>query len=214
MRRIVSPSDTVIDVGSNIGYWTVCLSQAVGRFGHVFSFEPNPNTFAYLKKNIEHNQCWSVHAFNIGLGNEVGPTRLYLNRDHSGDDRMYNVSDGNVVRPSIGVDITCLDKFLEDNQDIDIKNLSFIKIDTQGFEVQVIEGAFFAIKDSRPKILIEYDPESWCAAGNSLESFCSLCSRLGYSLFDFEVSYQNVEYKKLRSIGMLNAVRNIILLPD
>ena len=68
----LKPGDTFIDVGANIGCVTAAGSLAVGENGAVFSVEPHPQTFKYLQKTVELNNCRNVKIFNTALGAEAG----------------------------------------------------------------------------------------------------------------------------------------------
>ena len=55
LKRIIKKGDIVVDLGANIGYYTLILAQLVGEFGHVYAFEPEPSNFELLSKNVKEN---------------------------------------------------------------------------------------------------------------------------------------------------------------
>jgi len=78
LEKIVRPGMTVLDVGGNIGLYTVLLSRLVGPAGRVISFEPDPALFALLRENCALNGCTNVEAHNLALG-----------RRHQTHDRLH-----------------------------------------------------------------------------------------------------------------------------
>ena len=155
IQRQVKNGDVVIDVGANIGYYTVILAQKAKK---VYAFEPDKINFEILKKNIEANKLTNVVAINAAVGSKKGFLELYKSEENFGDHKLYE------THPSYGhpplkkgglVNIVILDEFLN-NQKVDL-----IKIDTQGWEPEVIEGARKIIEKDRPIIFMEYSPDSY-----------------------------------------------------
>lgn len=175
MRHAVKAGDTVLDIGANIGYWSTAMSAQVGANGRVLAFEPNPLTVRYLKQNLDINGCKNVTVYECGLSNCVEDGKLYLSETHSGDDRICDVP--NTDRKSIGVSIRTLDSM---RGDFDANRISFIKIDVQGLEVMVLEGAKNLLKGISPMILIEYSPLG-AEAGIEQERLNSLIGSLGFT---------------------------------
>ena len=71
LSRIVKPGMTVVDVGSNLGLYTILLSRLVGPTGHVLAFEPDPDLFSLLQQSSLLNGCANVTANNLALGSSA-----------------------------------------------------------------------------------------------------------------------------------------------
>jgi len=127
--RHVKQFGTCLDIGSNVGMWT---RELAGRFENVYCFEPNPNFIECFRKNIhEHN----VTLFEVGLSD----------REHTASQDATST-----VLSNTAGDIQCctLDSYKFDNID-------FIKIDVDGFELQLLNGAVETLTRNTPVINIE-----------------------------------------------------------
>ncbi len=134
-RHYLRPDDGVIDVGANIGFFTLIFSTLVGKYGKVYAFEPHPRIYRYLQGNLALNRAENVYAFNIALGAERCTVNI---SNRKGDDR------NSVIKTGIG--ITVLQKRL-DELGIEDEPIALLKIDVEGYENFVIEGAGQALKN-------------------------------------------------------------------
>lgn len=147
-RKYFGEGDTVIDIGACLGDHTVPYAQIVGPSGKVYAFEPNPSAYACLTHNV---QCYPwVETFNMGLGRKF---QLMNIRSHENlgasflDPVPYLDSDGETPVIPVGV----LDELLGDTH----SPIKFIKIDVEGFEIEVLEGARKTLERHRPVMVIE-----------------------------------------------------------
>ncbi|MCB1614734.1 MAG: FkbM family methyltransferase [Pseudomonadales bacterium] len=155
--------DRFIDVGANIGYYTLLASIKTGNTGCVYAFEPDPLNFSLLEKNIKLNKRENVETFNVALTANEGDTRLYLCEDNKGDHRNYPSDDD---RQSIQIKAATADRMLEH-----CAGINFIKIDTQGAETSVIKGFQKTLQANRSqlKMIIEFWP--WGLRKNNSSCF-------------------------------------------
>ena len=142
--------DVVIDVGANIGYYTILLADKVGKTGKVYAFEPDKLNFEILKKNIEANNLKNVEIINAAVGSNAGKLKLHKSKENLGDHKLYG-EDKEIEE----VKIIKLDDYFK-NIKIDL-----MKIDTQGWEPEVIEGAKNIISKNKPIMFLEYSPASY-----------------------------------------------------
>src|SRR5262249_29206299 len=129
IQSLIHEGDTVLDIGANIGYYTLIFARRVGTAGRVFAFEPDPENFALLKSNVEANGYKNVVLVNAALSNQSGTLRLYLCDENRGDHRIYPSGDG---RRAIEIPALTGDEYLKDVSDV-----RFIKMDVQGAEGRV-----------------------------------------------------------------------------
>jgi len=149
IKGLVGLNETVIDCGANIGYHTVTLSKQVGPGGKVYAFEPQRIVFQQLAGNVFLNGCTNVFCFNNALGDSKKDVQMgYVNYDD------VNLSTGGNTIGSGGDSVTMLflDEILQNE-----KNISFIKIDVQGCELQLINGALKLLDNLRPVLFIEIE---------------------------------------------------------
>ena len=90
VKKTVKEGWTVIDIGANIGYYTLLLSKLVGKNGKVIAFEPDKDSISMLKKNIKHNNCRNVQIVPMAVSDHSGSGTLYISNSHSGDHRIYD----------------------------------------------------------------------------------------------------------------------------
>jgi len=180
----LKPGDVFVDVGANIGYFTILAASLVGEQGQVFAFEPDPANFALLTKNSIHNSLQSsIHAVLAGLSvtNESG--NLYLSEDNLGDHKIYP---GQGSRKSLSIELLDGADYLRRQLlQANLSQISMIKIDTQGSEYQVVAGLMPLLLElpSVPSILIELTPYSLRQAGFSGRELIELLARLNQTFW-------------------------------
>ncbi len=176
LENIIRPGQTIVDVGANLGLYTVLLSRLVGPTGRVISFEPDPELFGLLQKSCERNGCANVKAHNVALGSR--PARMPMRRMilNSGDNTLGSQGSG-LFRSEVMIEVARLDD-LDANLRPDL-----IKIDVQGWEFEVLRGMQRILADNpKAEIHFEYWPGGLQRAGDSPEAFTTWLSSQGYRL--------------------------------
>lgn len=130
--------DIVIDVGANIGTYTLTAAAIVGDSGTVFSFEPHPVIFKYLQKNVALNSFKNVHLFNIAVGDAKGAVSI-------SDSRLDDQNEILMTDKGIRVPIERLDKLLIDKINESL-SVALLKVDVEGYERFVFQGASRILK--------------------------------------------------------------------
>lgn len=169
----------MIDVGANLGYFSL-LMAAIRPECEVYAFEPSPSTYDRLRENLDMNRKKSVEAFCLALGNSDGKLSFVNDVTSPTTNRLVNAGDSSGL-PVIEVDVRTLDQFLEERS---VQNVSFLKIDVEGFEGGVLNGAGNALREKRVRAgLIELCPENLKQAGSTISEFLAVVSGFGYRLF-------------------------------
>lgn len=139
---------TVVDIGSNIGYYAILESKIVGKRGKVIAIEPIKRNFQCLLKNMEINHLSNVTAINVAFSNKKGMLRMgngnCSNKSHVlGDESqtMLNVEEVPAVRG---------DELLKS-----ITNIDLLRLDVEGYEDLILEGCYETIQKFSPDILVE-----------------------------------------------------------
>jgi FkbM family methyltransferase len=151
---LVREQDTVVDVGANVGCTSI-LFAALAH--HVYAFEPSPSTYAFLRLNLKEARVLNVQTFNLALGAVPGRTRLiYARNNRSGAFVAASLqpSEGHVIEE---VQMRTLDDVVESAV---VGPVDVIKIDVEGFEAKVIEGAERVLQRDRPIVVLELN--HWC----------------------------------------------------
>ncbi|MBP9732119.1 MAG: FkbM family methyltransferase [Candidatus Magasanikbacteria bacterium] len=153
-KRMLKPDMVVVDIGANIGYFTLIAAEQVGSQGKVLAFEPENENFALLEKNITYNNLSNVKLFHTALGDSEGTIELFKSEVNKGDHRIYNVE--NESRERVTVQITKLDTVCKV---LDVHTIDIIKIDVQGAEGIVLAGMKNILQESPTLIMfIEFFP--------------------------------------------------------
>jgi len=132
--RVLKPGDTYIDVGANVGFHSMLASRLVGPSGVVLSFEPNPATFSILSGHMAINRIKNCRPFSFALGDVDGDATLNQIEIHSGTATLRAV---NEPLNSVKVNVRRGDEIFKD---IPFAGQTIIKVDVEGFELQVLRG--------------------------------------------------------------------------
>jgi FkbM family methyltransferase len=155
--------DVVIDVGANIGYYSLLMASKVGPTGKVYAFEPDPSNRSILKKNVEANGLSNlIYIYDFAVYSREGESELYLSDENKGDHWLSFDCDKNKPRKKITVKTTTLDLFWKS---INCPLVNLIKIDTQGSEPYIIHGGETLIQSCRPDLFFEYWPYAYQLLG-------------------------------------------------
>lgn len=163
LLQLLQPGSIFVDVGANIGYFSVLAANVVGEHGRVFAFEPDPANFGLLEASCRLNGLEErVDAVQGGLSASAGSGRLYLSEDNLGDHQVYVGAD---TRESLPIELFNGSDFLRER----LQRLDLLKVDTQGSEYEVIAGLAPLLRElpSAPQIIIELTPFSLREAGAS-----------------------------------------------
>lgn len=154
-RELITPGMVVIDVGANIGYFSLLASTLVGSGGCVHAFEPDPVNCGLLRKNVRMNHASNIKVVQAALSNNDEPLQLFLNSDNKGDHRIWEAT--GEARTRISVKAMTLDQYLNETGTVP----KFIKMDVQGAEGYVLEGMKETLAQSELSYLIlEFWPEA------------------------------------------------------
>lgn len=142
--------ENVIDVGAHTGLYSLPLSNS-GR--NIAAFEPNPLVFEQLAKNVRANPG-NVDLFNVGLGHTEGSLTFYVSsaRARSSFDEQYAETGNGSISKTIEVRVNTLDTYVEESY---IPKPDHIKIDVEGFGLEVLKGSTEIVEAFRPQIYIE-----------------------------------------------------------
>lgn len=182
IKNVVKPGMRVVDIGANIGFYSLMFSDLVGSQGEVHCFEPEKNNFLNLtnickgRKNIILN--------NMAVGKENRNINLYVSDDLNVDHLTYATND---KRKELKIRCVSIDSYLKKENEID-----FIKIDTQGFEYHVVQGMKNTLQKAKKIVLLsefsKYDLEQ---AGSSHKDYLKYLKAVG-----LKVKYLERDYKK------------------
>jgi FkbM family methyltransferase len=189
VKQQVSLGDTVLDIGANIGYYTLIFAKLVGEHGKVFAFEPDPTNFALLKKNVEINGYSNVILVPKAVSNENKKAKLYLCEQNKGMHRVYNSV---FCNDSIDIEFLRLDDYFQDDK------INFIKIDIEGAEYAAIQGMRNLLNRNREaKLLTEFSPAASLENGIDSTDYLKILVDLGFNIYSVGENIELVNIDKL-----------------
>lgn len=179
LKQFVLPGAVVYDVGAHHGLMTIIASKLAGLQGKVISFEPNPKARIYLNENLKLNQVSGVIVEDAALSSANGDSNFYV---QSGDVSWNST----IVKDFSGsgddvivVKTMTLDEYVSSsNHKPDV-----IKIDTEGSEFMILNGARQTLMEYKPVLIMEFNPESARAAGTTISAFVNFLISHQYRLF-------------------------------
>lgn len=173
-KQLLRPGDIVVEVGANIGSLTVPLAQHIGPGGKIYAFEPQRITFQVLCGNVALNNLFNVWAYNKGAGKEHKKVKIF-------DGLLYGNNGAFSVERYPGnfeVEIIALDE-------LNLEKCNLLKIDAEGMDVEVIQGAENLIKRCRPYISME---ANYTKAGKEI---IKKLQSLGYKVYEADCALYN-----------------------
>ena len=182
LKAALRPEMTFLDVGANQGEFTLPVAKRLTR-GRVLAFEPEDEMYRMLGHNVVQNGFANVRLFHFGLGNEASRRPLYTSDDavrHNGwNEGQFSTFRNDALSTYVqDIEIRRIDDVLAENA---VERVDYIKIDVEGAELHVLQGAEHTLRRFRPKILIEINHETFAAAGYSTPDLLDFLSDHGYA---------------------------------
>jgi len=233
ISKFCKPGNVVMDIGANIGEWTLHMAKMVGETGRVFSIDPIPAMIQALKKTIAINKLSQVSITECAISNKISHTEFVIpfskdNQAESGlsqvvTDEEYCSPEGLMAAKYIGskeikkiktikVPTVDLDNFISEKC---IKRLDFIKIDVERHERLVLEGGQQALKTLKPSLVLEVGGEK---TKEDREKIADLLRTLNYEIIGIilhggivEVTWS--QYLEMKDPFKLPGASNVLFLP-
>lgn len=174
-RALLKPGMTAIDVGAHAGYYTLLFSRLVGPQGMVLAFEPHPDTFAVLARNVRRRRLANVRLFEAAASDHEGHLPLWLTPLSVGHSLLPAKQ---AATESRRVATTTLDAVARTHA---LARADLVKVDVEGAEAEVLAGLReLASRSSGLAVILEYKPEILRARGEDLPALLARLHALGY----------------------------------
>lgn len=195
MKLLTCKGERIVDVGAHIGLHVVAMANHVGSNGHIYCFEPSEKIYKELTHNIKLNSLENVSAFPFAIGNYDGFCLMNPLPIHDEGHREIHWEGERLLSGRVSAQI--YDQVLIhqiDTLGIDTEGIiALVKIDVEGFESQVIEGASQFIGRNRPLFLIEVWLEDKHRAPNPARpAFIAKMAALGYEAWTSRDLYEDI----------------------
>ena len=149
IREALRPGMTFVDVGANVGQYSLIASERVGPTGRVHAFEPHPTMFEVLRRNLDRNGCTNVVVQSAAVGAADGVAVLAIGRTSNyGATSLATGSFGgkDVLVPMVSLDSYCAQCAIE--------RIDVMKIDIEGAELPALEGARAMLRASKDLVIV------------------------------------------------------------
>ena len=206
-RRLLAPGDVVVDVGAHSGRHFDNFVSLVGAGGRAIAVEPLPDCVEYLKSRYQDHANVAIH--NLALSNFSGTAEFVAvenSPEESGlREKIYNAPDRILKKILVRVDTL-------DNLVVDVQKIDFIKIDVEGAEINLLEGARECLRRTRPFVSVEYGFPGYSAYGNANTSLFDLARSMNYCCADL---YGNLIDDRADWVTVCDSVYwDYLLVPD
>ena len=180
----LKPGMTVVDAGANIGLHTLFFAKRVGPEGRVYAFEPGQSAFDRLQSHVKRNQLTNIRCLHCALGASEGVVSITENRQDNSRNFVVEFSSG--ATGTKNVVLRSLDQVLKEEG---VARIDFLKIDVEGFEPQVLEGASNYLRQQSIRVLqLELDDSSLARSGYTAARVSDMLHDAGYRCAEW--SYQ------------------------
>ncbi|WP_148589315.1 FkbM family methyltransferase [Streptomyces sp. WAC01526] len=192
LQRRLRPGDTYIDVGANVGYFSLLASQLVGEEGRVVAIEASPTFHARVLQHAEINGCSNLRTVNAAVADERKTVTLIL-ASSSNMGAASIVPYGGPAESTLDVEAYPLPQVLDAD---DIAGARVIKIDVEGAEGAVIRGLAPVLDKLRPdaEITVEVTPERMENLGDSADELLAIMREHGFHVYRLANSYAPGSY--------------------
>lgn len=178
IQKELSLDGTFLDVGANIGYFSLLASRVVGDKGRVIAFEPISRLCQQIKMSVEKNNITNLQIENVGCSSDSGIAKLYLAKNNIGGSSLIAKKDSDYEE----VVLRKLDDYFSVLDRIDL-----IKIDVEGREYDVLLGAKALLEKFKPKIILEFSPDIYFRQKNShAKDILLFLKEYKYNIFDID----------------------------
>jgi FkbM family methyltransferase len=210
VKRQVRAGMSVVDIGANLGWFTVHLADIVGEDGRVDAFEPRSDLFDLLEKTTIENHLANVTLHNCALGDKNSNGQVIWSLDDLNPGGTHLVSSDfiNSEMSSQNVRVSTLDSSLS-------HHIDFIKIDVEGSEPLVFSGAERILLEDRPTILVEINPSNLLrTSGSTTEKFGGLVEKFNYRLFQISADGSCGRQITTSELSAVQHIVNVAMLPQ
>ena len=197
VKNIITEGMVCLDIGANIGYFTLIMARLVGEGGRVFAFEPEPHNFDLLVKNIALNGYDNITPVPKAISNRDGRSKLFLDRTSFGANSLVRQNVPDIGQDTVEVEVQTLDSFFKDYDG----KVDFIKMHVEGAELTVLEGMEDILNKNKNLIIItRFLPSLLAGFGSPPEEYLNRLVGQGFKLYDISEPEEGVYLTDVASI--------------
>lgn len=197
-KKVLKEGDIVVDLGANLGYFTLLAARLVGGKGKVYAFEPEPVNYGLLLKNIEINGYRNIVPVQKAVSDTTGTLRLFVDKEDTGAHTIHQSGDNTEF---IEIQSITLDEFFRDKK----HPIDVIKMDIEGAEMAALLGMERLVKENEDlKMFVEFYPPGIKRRGDSPEEFARrLLEDYRFSILAIGEYTEDKKYLKINKVDEL-----------
>jgi FkbM family methyltransferase len=173
LKQFLKPGMTVVEIGGNLGYYALLEAQMVGNAGRVIAIEPVTTNFAQLSQNVAANGYRNTILHNVAIGASNGSAAMYIGKKSN----WHSLHPVPWETREISVCVSTLDALLAQHN---IRSVDLIRMDLEGFEIEVIHGMAETLENYSPRLLVELHPH--VTGVDAMLRYLRQLKTLGYNL--------------------------------
>jgi len=193
IEHYIEKNDVVFDIGTNMGFYTLWMSRFIDEFGEIHCFEPDKQNYSRLQTNIAFNQIEGIIKTNrCAVSDSDGWVKFTEGRD--GENHISNIA----LDSAVEVQSITLDTYFEFHG---IQHIAYMKIDVEGFELQVLKGAKKLLENKKIDIIQLEINQQLNNAGTKVNDLLFFLENYGYNLYCYETvtgSLNPIQYTQER----------------
>jgi FkbM family methyltransferase len=193
----IRKGDVVLDIGANIGYYALRLSNLVGENGSVHCFEPDKKNYTHLEKATSNLK--NIFTTNKAVGPRTEKIKIYTSKNLNVDHRTYQPED---YDEEIEIDAVSIDDYCSTHLNKGTGKIDFIKMDIQGFEMQAVQGMQKTLeKNPDIKLISEFWPYGLEKSGSSVSTYFQFLTEKGFICYLLNKnSLEKLDLEKVKSL--------------
>jgi FkbM family methyltransferase len=209
LLSLIRPGMTILDVGANLGYYSMLLARSLGSEGELQAFEPEPKNFFLLLANtllLQQREpiCPRIQLHRKALSDQLGTQTLQLDPSNFGFHQL--ITETNLQTQTVSVETTTIDHLRESGQLT--RKIDLIKADIQGHELEMLQGAEKTISSDHPLLALELEP--YISGEAKCQELLSWLDDQGYSHFRLFHSEAKHPPKSIIEMARLLSMKDII----
>ncbi|CAE6492569.1 FkbM family methyltransferase [Candidatus Nitrosotenuis uzonensis] len=194
IRENLKPGYTMVDIGANLGFYSMLAASLVGSAGRVFSFEPFAHNVDLIRASARENGFDNVKVISCAVSDKIGSAKLYLSPYYSSEHSLfdYHYSTGSdSTENTVDVKTVTIDQYLE--SEVGDLRVDFIKMDIEGSEGKAISGMEKTITENKNvSLLTEFWPNAIANSGVEPKEYLERLTGFGFELFHIDGVEQRV----------------------